>query len=364
MSGALIKETPEEELRDWLTRMGEPNYRLGQIREWLYKHYARDFSSMTTLPAELRQSLGRQWRAFALECLEQRRSSDGTVKYLFELKDGERVETVLLRAGRRTTVCVSVQVGCPVGCVFCATGRSGYVRDLSWSEIVDQVLYTCGELGERVRNVVVMGMGEPLLNLDALIPALEALCASDGVGVGDRHVTVSTSGIAPGIRRLADCGRQWGLAVSLHAGADALRRRLIPKRFRYPLHEIMDACRFYRDRTGRMVTFEYVLLRGVNMSRGELRALAALARDVHAKINLIPWNRAGTGFHRPTREEVRMAERFLREQGVSATVRVSRGQDIAGACGQLRAARTRVGGRRGRGGSEQAGPVQRGSARK
>jgi len=318
-----------------LTARGEPAFRFGQVQSWLYRRYALGFDRMVNLPLSLRRELADRWQAFSLVLEQELSAPDGTRKFLFRLADGACIESVLIRSGKRTTACISTQAGCPVGCVFCATGRAGFVRDLRTAEIVDQVVFLCNALNERVRNVVVMGMGEPLLNLSELIPALECLCDPGRLGVGDRHVTVSTSGIVPGIIELARFRRQWNLAVSLHAATEALRRRLIPAGHRHPIAEIADACRTYRAETRRIVTFEYVLLAGINDSDRDCRALADLSRGVGAKVNLIPCNRTEGRFLSPPRSRIDRFAAGLRYAGIAVSVRQSRGQAIQGACGQL-----------------------------
>jgi 23S rRNA (adenine2503-C2)-methyltransferase len=223
-----------------------------------------------------------------------------------------------------------------VRCAFCASGRHGLVRNLQPAEIVDQVIAASRELGRRVDNVVVMGMGEPLLNLEALVPALDLLCAADRFGLGARHVTISTSGIVPGIRHLADLRRQWHLALSLHAVTDEQRARLIPERYRYPLKDILSACRRYRERTGRIVTLEYALIAGTNDATADVKALAAIARDLDAKVNLIPCNPVSGRYTAPDDHALRGFEAQLRRLGAKATVRQRKGERIQAACGQLR----------------------------
>jgi 23S rRNA (adenine2503-C2)-methyltransferase len=236
------------------------------------------------------------------------------------------------------TVCISTQVGCPVRCSFCASGREGLKRDLRAGEIVDQVVFANRAADERIDNVVVMGMGEPLLNLSALLPALDTICAGAGrgLGIGARHVTVSTSGIVPGIRRLAKAGRQWNLALSLHGVTDERRARFIPPQFRYPLNEVLAACREYREATGRMVTLEYALVAGENDTPADSQALAVIARDLRAKVNLIPCNSVGNTFEASSEDRVNQFHEELLGRGAQSTVRRRKGADIQAACGQLR----------------------------
>jgi 23S rRNA (adenine2503-C2)-methyltransferase len=291
---------------------------------------------MANVPKALRQALDQAFMVCAVEQVRVAESRDGTRKFLLRLQDDETIETVLIPTEERSTVCVSTQVGCPVRCAFCASGRRGLVRDLSVGEIVDQVLFASAMLGRRVDNIVVMGMGEPLLNLDAVTAALNRLCNPDLAGFGARHVTVSTSGIVPGIRRLADEGRQWNLALSLHATTDRARAEFIPDRHRYPLTQVLDACGRYREKTGRMVTFEYALLSGRNDSDLDAQDLARMALSLRAKVNLIPCNSTGGVFEAPDGGACRRFLSLLRERGVQASLRQERGSDIDAACGQLR----------------------------
>lgn len=331
-----VKDLPAEALGRWLADRGHPPFRLRQLRHWLFARWALSFAEMHTLPAELRAALEAEFRAFCLEEKDRQQASDGTLKWLFRLDDGHTIETVLIRAPDRQTVCLSTQVGCPVRCAFCASGRHGLVRNLSPAEIVDQAIAASRCLGRRVDNVVVMGMGEPLLNLDAVVAALDLLCSPDGLGIGARHVTLSTSGIVPGILRLADLRRQWHLALSLHAVTDAQRARLIPDRFRYPIEDILAACRLYRERTGRIVTLEYAVIAGVNDAEADAAGLAAIARSLDAKINLIPCNPASPRYAAPDDARLRAFREELLRRGAKATARQRRGEDIQAACGQLR----------------------------
>jgi 23S rRNA (adenine2503-C2)-methyltransferase len=332
-----LKNYDDAALTDWLKQHGHPRFRLKQITDWLYEKWAVSTEEMRNLPLALRKDLDADFRIFSLTCIETLRAEDGTEKFLFELGDGHTIETVHISAPGRHTVCISTQVGCPVRCVFCASGRGGLVRNLTPAEIVDQVVHVCRRLGERVTNIVVMGMGEPLLNLENLKTALEILNVR--LGLGARRITISTSGIVPGIREVADMGKQWNLALSLHATSDVGRAQVIPDLHRYPLEEILGACEYYRQQTGRMVTFEYTLLAGKNDTLPEMRKLAHLARRLHAKVNLIPCNSTGGVYQAPSPEMVKHCLQILEESGVQATVRLEKGNDILAACGQLRQAR-------------------------
>jgi len=331
-----IKCLSDAEIHDWLTNRGYPRFHGPQLARWLYQRWATTFAEMTDLPQQLRRELEDHFAPFSLHTRTQARATDGTEKFLFELTDGETIETVLVPAPRRDTVCLSTQVGCPVRCTFCASGRGGLVRDLEPDEIIDQVVFACRHLGRRVTNIVVMGIGEPLLNLDSLVAALEQAGDPEGLAIGARRITVSTSGIPEGIRALAERGLQWNLALSLHAPDDRKRARLIPALHRAPLATIFEACEFYRSRTGRVVTLEYALIRGVNDSDADGCALADIARRLRAKVNLIPLNPTVGTMAAPNAGRTARFEQNLADRGVRVTVRRRKGGEIAAACGQLR----------------------------
>ncbi|MFW6414574.1 MAG: 23S rRNA (adenine(2503)-C(2))-methyltransferase RlmN [Verrucomicrobiota bacterium] len=332
-----IKNLTGRQLLDWLDSQGEPKFRAKQIHEWLYDHFVQDFQAMRNLPLKLREQLARDFSATSVSAVKEQSAEDGTVKYLLELADNKTVETVLIPQGERYTVCVSSQVGCPVGCYFCASGQDGLERNLSIAEIVDQVLFCCARLGRKVDNVVVMGIGEPLLNTENLIPALNVLTDPASLNLGARRLTVSTSGIVPGMKKLADEGKQWNLALSLHAASDSRRSRFIPNRFRYPLHDIFAACRYYHQQTGRMVYFEYTLIKDANDAETDAEELAAHARKVKAKVNLIPCNPSfNNAWQPPSQDVIEAFQNTLAAKGVSSTLRQRKGCDIQAACGQLR----------------------------
>ncbi len=329
-----------DELSSVLTDWGEPPFRARQVWEWVWKHLETDFSRMTSLPQGLRDRLGAKFRVGVPRALASQTDGEGTEKALLALGDGQAVEAVLIREEDRRTICVSTQVGCPVGCSFCATGRSGFVRDLSPGEIAAQVLHFARELrpsGERVTHVVVMGMGEPLLNYAATVKAIRNLNDGRGFSLGARRITLSTVGVVPGIRRLAGEGLQVNLAVSLHAPDDALRGELVPLASRWPIREALGAADLFARATGRRVSYEYVLLAGVNDRLEHARALARLLQGRLAHVNLIPFNPApGLPYRRPSEADVDRFRRVLVAAGVDATVRRSRGVEIGAACGQLR----------------------------
>ena len=327
------------ELEALARELGEPSYRGRQLAEWLYRRGAHRFEAMTDLPASFRSRLSEIATVGRADLVTAQTSRDGTTKLLLEEPDGRRIETVLLPYEARTSVCISSQVGCPVGCVFCATATMGFARNVTAGEMVDQVLAAreaAARVGRpRITHVVVMGMGEPLLNLDALLQAIRLL--NQEVGIAMRHITVSTAGYVPGIRRLAEEDLQITLALSLHAPNDTLRVQLIPLAKKYPLAETMAAVRDYTARTGRRVTLEYLLLAGVNDTEPLALELAHLVRGMITSVNLIPWNPADSfaRFAAPSSGRVRAFRRVLERRGLTVTQRVERGQDISAACGQL-----------------------------
>ncbi len=339
-----------DELEGFAERLGEPRYRGRQIAHWLYQRGATSFSEMTDLSAALRARLAEEADVTPLTPLTSVTADGGdTIKYLVQLSDDATIETVFMRYqdGRRS-VCVSTQVGCGMGCTFCATGLAGLTRNLTAAEILDQVILVQRLTGERVSNVVFMGMGEPLANYEATLRAVTLLNAPYGLGIGMRHLTVSTVGLVPQIRRLASERLQLTLAVSLHAPIDALRSELVPVNRRWPVAELLDASRDYVRETGRRISFEYVLMETVNdtpelaATLGELlraRSEGVTAADDGAlpfHVNLIPWNPVyGLQYRRPGRDRVEAFVGELRARGVPATVRLERGVDIDAACGQL-----------------------------
>jgi 23S rRNA (adenine2503-C2)-methyltransferase len=330
-----------EELRLLLEEMGEPPFRAQQIWRWLYRSFASSFEVMTNLPVPLRHKMDAIADFNILKPASKVQSADKrTTKILFQLEDGNYLETVLMRYKRRRTLCISSQVGCAMGCVFCATGQMGYFRNLSPGEILAQVLYFArllSETGERVTNIVVMGMGEPLHNYSNTIAALDKLTDHDGFDLGARKITISTVGLVPAMRRYADEQRQTPLAVSLHAATDEERNQLIPINRRWPLAELMEACRYYIARTGRRLTFEWALINGENDSPEQAARLGGLIKGMLCQVNLIPLNPTEGYLGQPSSSaRVAAFQEELLRYGVRSTVRVRRGIDIQAGCGQLR----------------------------
>lgn len=312
-----------------------------QIFRWIHQKKVFDFDRMTDLSKELRARLSESFTASQLQLVSMSSSprATGTKKALFRLADGETVESVLIREKDRVTICLSTQVGCAVKCSFCATGHSGYTRNLTPGEIVEQALYLLADenMGERSPNIVYMGMGEPFRNYDATVRSIRLLMAPEGLAIGARKITVSTVGEVKGIERFANEDWQVRLSVSLHAANDVKRTELIPLNKKYPITQLKEVIRTYVDKTGRQITFEWTLLDGVNDSEKDAQELAALASNLKAHVNLIPYNPvSGLGYAPPLRERCEAFRDTLERAGVSATLRKEKGQDIDAACGQLR----------------------------
>jgi len=339
----LSAEEAESLLRQHFAERGRPAYRVRQVLPWLYERDAVSFQEMTDLPAKEREALADTFRLTAPAVEHEAVSEDGTVKHLWRLEDGELIESVLIPARDRLTLCISSQAGCAQACVFCATGWSGYRRQLRAGEIVAQYRGARRYAAERgmgpITNVVFMGMGEPLANRRAVMPALSLL--NQAYELGARRVTVSTVGVVPGILELAARPEQFRLAVSLHAPNHELRARLVPLERKYPLPELLEALRRFEAAGGRRITFEYVMIDGVNDAPALAAQLADLVAEFQAHVNLIPFNPvAGTGWGPTPPARLQAFASTLDAAGVNATVRESRGRDIAAACGQLRAEHT------------------------
>jgi len=363
-----IKSLTRDELEARFKSWEQPVYRVTQLLEWLYPRRVTEWEAMTNLPKPLREKLRQTYSLQTLELVRKQGSRDSTQKFLWRLHDHLLIESVLIPANPalygdasdRHTLCVSTQVGCAYGCKFCASGLDGWKRNLTPDEIVEQFLAverwhdsssssnpteepitrtrTTTRTNERlIDNLVIMGMGEPLANYDNLLQALRILNAPWGGGIGARKITISTSGLAPQIRRLADEPLQFRLAISLHGATDKVRNKIMPVNRKYPLKELVAACEHYQGQKGRMLTFEYILIAGVNDSVGQAKPLAALARRLFAKVNLIPCNKVeGLPWERPDEETQEKFLAALEKQKVIATLRREKGHDIDAACGQLR----------------------------
>lgn len=337
----LLTDLSHDEMVTWVAEQGEPPFRAEQLFAWIYRSLADDFAAMRNLPGAFRRKLDETALVQSLTPLQRITSADAlTYKTLFGLRDGETIETVLMRYEGRQTVCASTQVGCAIGCPFCATGQSRFTRNLSSGEIVDQVLHFARQLQSQdkaVTNLVFMGMGEPLANYDATWRAIRVLNDPRGLGLGARRFTISTAGLAPSIRRMAEEDLAVGLAVSLHTASDALRNRLVPINRRYPIAELIQSCRTYAQSTGRRVSFEYALIDGINDDQAQARELGKLLRGLLCHVNLIPVNPTAECEYRPSsRQRVIAFHRELTSMGTTNTIRLERGVDIQAGCGQLR----------------------------
>jgi 23S rRNA (adenine2503-C2)-methyltransferase len=336
----LLDQTPAE----WELGPG-PEFRRKQVTEWLYDKRAASLAEMTNLPTALRRGLETRYDFNALKLVRVQGSHDTTRKLLWELRTGDYIESVLIPAsldlfGERSdrfTLCVSTQVGCAYGCKFCASGLEGFKRNLTPGEIVAQIIETERTTGVRINNLVFMGMGEPLANYASLMKALHLINEPWGLGIGARHITISTSGLAPQIRELAEQPLQIRLALSLHGATDEVRQQIMPVNRKYPLAELLDACAEYQAKKRKMMTLEYILIENVNDMPEQAVILARHARRLHAKVNLIPYNTVeGLEWHRPSDPVIDEFAAILRNANVTATVRREKGHDIDAACGQLR----------------------------
>ena len=332
-----IKSMTREELGTAFAAMGQPRFRAGQVFAWLHRG-ARSFDEMTNLPKALRERLAEEFElTVPAVARKQVSAKDGTIKYLWRLGDGHCVESVLMRYHHGNTVCISSEVGCAMGCAFCASTRGGLVRQLRPSEMIDQVLFTQLDSGAPVSNIVLMGIGEPLDNYDNVRRFLALVNDPEGMNIGMRHISLSTCGLVPGIDRLADEDLQLTLSVSLHAPEDKLRSSLMPVNRRYDIDELLDACRRYFEKTGRRISFEYAMIDGRNDTQEMAQMLIRRLRGLPAHVNLIPLNRIEESPLQPsTRQAVAAFQKALEDAGITATVRRTLGSDIDASCGQLR----------------------------
>ncbi len=334
-----LLEMKADELLLWLQDQGQPPMRARQIRRWLFEGRAESFAQMSDLPRTLREALAAEFSVFSSRIERSLVASDGTNKLLLRLADEHLVECVLLHEEDRHTVCVSTQVGCGMGCVFCASGLGGVERNLTPGEILEQLIRLRNLLPaeQRLTHIVVMGMGEPLANLENLLAALDVVTAKDGLGIGQRHITISTVGLPAKMKRLADLKKQYHLAVSLHAATEALRTQIVPTNDKTGLADILEAADYFYAQTKRQVTYEYVMLRGLNDQPTHAEELARLLHGRQAHINLIPFNDVeGLPYQRPLQTDLTEFVERLRRRGLVAHVRKRKGADIDAACGQLR----------------------------
>ncbi|MEP6603844.1 MAG: 23S rRNA (adenine(2503)-C(2))-methyltransferase RlmN [Spartobacteria bacterium] len=340
-----IKSLPLEELQAQLQARGEHAYRAAQITDWLFAKRVTSFEQMSDLPQRLRAQLAEEFSFGKIDIERVLGSRDTTRKFLFRLDDGNLIESVLIPASPalygsrsdRRTICVSTQVGCAYGCKFCASGLEGFSRNLRAEEIVDQIIAIERESGDKIDNIVFMGMGEPLANLDNLMGAIQIINAPWGIGIGARRITVSTSGLAPQIKKLAEQPLQIRLAISLHGSTDAVRDQIMPINRRYNIETLLSACDYYVARKKQRLTFEYILIAGVNDAEEQAHLLVRHAQRLGAKVNLIPYNTVdGLTWSRPSQDRQEKFLSILRTRGVAATLRREKGHDIDAACGQLR----------------------------
>lgn len=325
-----------QEIEDLVLSLKASKFRAKQIHNWIYLKSVSSIDEMTDLSKQFREDFKQIAQVTDTKIKVKQVSSDGTIKYLVEYPDGECVETVLMRFDNRAnlTACVSSQIGCAVNCSFCATGKRGFIRNLTYKEIVEQVLTIQRDTGLKITNVVFMGQGEPLLNLDNVLKALEIF--NNDFQIGARRITVSTSGIIPQIKKLAEKELQSTLAISLHASNHAVRREIMPIENKYPINELVDALKYYVSKTGRRITVEYILIKGLNCTLESAKELSHLLHDLKCNINLIPYNPVvKTGYTKPTNNEIMKFKYLLEHSGKKVTVRLERGSDIDAACGQL-----------------------------
>ena len=345
MTRHILQGLTRRELQDLLEDLDEPSYRGDQILDWIWKKRVRSLQEMTNLSASLRTKLEQEFILGGLAHSRTQGSGDATRKFLFKLRDGRYVECVLIPASPalygersdRRTLCLSSQVGCAYGCKFCASGLDGFTRNLTPGEITGQILLAEELTGEKVNNLVFMGMGEPLANLPNLLKAIEAITSPWGLHIGARHLTISTSGLAPQIRKLADHPQQIRLAISLHGATDEVRERIMPVNRKWPLEDLFATLHYWNAHKKQKITFEYILIEGINDALDQAHLLAKRAKALHAKVNLIPYNTVeGLPWKRPAESHCRQFRDVLRQAGIQTTLRLEKGHDIDAACGQLR----------------------------
>ena len=324
------------ELEKYFLSLGEKKYRAKQVFKWIYINRVSSFQEMTNLPVQLRKKLENHSSLVNLKIKKKNISSESdTIKYLFKLLDNEFIETVLIYERKRRTVCISTQVGCPLGCKFCATGEIGHKRNLTIGEIVGQVLSVIKDSKEDITNIVVMGMGEPFLNYDNVMKAVNILSDNNGLAVAPRRITISTAGIITAIKRFADEGNKTKLAISLNAVSDEIRNKLMTVSKKYPINELLDSARYYTKKANKKIIFEYVLINDINDSVEDAKKLSKLVGDISCKVNLIPYNITQKKYNKPSKEKIDIFFRTLSASNIQVNVRWSKGEDISAACGQL-----------------------------
>jgi 23S rRNA (adenine2503-C2)-methyltransferase len=334
----LLKDFDLPALKADFKRLGLPGYRAGQVFHWVYKKGVREFAAMVNLPKDLLNTLAAHYSLNAFSTTREYISRDGSRKYLLKLADGNQVETVFIPAGDRKTICLSTQVGCKFSCGMCASGLKSFVRNLTVAEIIDQLLYVQQRAQAKITNIVFMGMGEPLENYENVTQAIRIINSEEGLGIAARRITISTAGYLPGIKKLTAFDRQVNLSLSLHATTDAQRAQLMPINKKYPLKEVLKDCADYFQKTGRIVTLEYILLKGFNDALIDAQRLATIAHDLKGKVNLLPFNPFPKLKYKPVSQTtLKQFETWLKRRKIPVTIRESRGNDIFAACGQLAA---------------------------
>lgn len=335
-----IRELTQEELEQYLAGIGEKKFRASQIYEWIWKKGIASFDEMKNIAKPLRKRLSENFKFANVECIYTISSTDKTHKFLFETSDGYRFEGVLIPSENRVTACISTQIGCQMGCAFCATGQLGFKRNLSSGEIFHQV-FSLNRLaneifGTNLSNIVIMGMGEPLMNYENTLAAIEKICAENSLGMSPQRITMSTCGIAPQIKRLADDGIRFNLSISLHSAINAKRNQIMPINKKYNLEDLSDAIKYFHEKTGKRITYEYLMLGGINDSLTDARALTDFTRVAPCKINIIEYNpHEGDSFKRTDKETLADFIGHIESCNIVVTIRKSKGGDIAAACGQL-----------------------------
>ena len=332
-----IKSLNFTELQKLLEEMGEKKFRAKQLYEWIHKRLVLSFDEMTNLSKDMRKKLDESCTIEGARIIKKQVSSDGTAKFLMRLSDGNTVESVLMKYKHGNSVCISTQVGCRMGCRFCASTVGGLIRSLKTSEMLDQIYEIQRTTGERVSNIILMGIGEPLDNYDNVVKFIRMISDENGLNISQRNITLSTCGLVDRLKKLVDEKLTITIAISLHAPNDELRREMMPIANRYSIHEIIDACRYYVDMTGRRITFEYSLVAGVNDQPDDIRELTAILKRRNCHLNLIPVNPIKErDFKKPDRKNALEFKNKLEKNGINVTIRRERGSDIDGACGQLR----------------------------